>query len=579
MADDFRPRRWRSGLTLAGLSLMTLVLTVVGQIWPLAYGFPLPPVRAPALTEYANVHAYNLGTTTLTQQGVADPFQTMPLPLTGVIALPDGEGPFPLVVVLHGRHEGCHFAPEGQSQWPCAPGTETRFDVGFAALAQGLAEAGYGVLAPNLNAAFSETYGATDETRNDLADQRSPQIIDAHLTRLAEANEGQSIDFGIALAGQIDLSTIAIVGHSMGGGAAALSALSRQPNVSAAALAAGLGPVSALVLVSPTRSQPIEQRPEVYALPDVPSAVLVGGCDRDIFDLSSLYFFETASQAPSRTSLATSVLLLGANHNYFNGAISEDDYYRLADNAPLCNPQQSSQRLSRVAQEAFLSQYVQGFLNAVLKAPEHAEGLVKLGLAPDRAAPGKLFGQPVLTNLAMPANHRYAAFSAAVDPPDHAITDDLILEHCPGGAPCGGRPRPWPKFPAVLRVTWATDAARLRIPLATANMSGFDSLQLRLALDSSAPHSTAGTGLAVLLHDSAGQAVRVDIPPTTPALHQFEPDPAQGYSAVPVYPTALRIPLGQFYGIDLTTLTAVELVFDQAPQGTIYLATVEFVGG
>ena len=61
----------------------------------------------------------------------------MPYRLQGILAIPPGEGPFPVVVVLHGRHSGCHFADEPTpSQWPCPAGTETRFDQGFAYLAQ-----------------------------------------------------------------------------------------------------------------------------------------------------------------------------------------------------------------------------------------------------------------------------------------------------------------------------------------------------------------------------------------------------------------------------------------------------------
>jgi dTDP-4-amino-4,6-dideoxygalactose transaminase len=75
----------------------------------------------------------------------------MPVPLTGVIGLPAGDGPAPWVVLLHGRHGGCHFALNRPSQWPC---DDPAYDQGLAYLAQGLVEAGFGVIAPNLNAAL-----------------------------------------------------------------------------------------------------------------------------------------------------------------------------------------------------------------------------------------------------------------------------------------------------------------------------------------------------------------------------------------------------------------------------------------
>jgi dienelactone hydrolase len=477
-------------------------------------------------------------------------------------------------VILHGRHGGCHFDGQSPSQWPCPPGTETRYDLGLAYLAQALTEVGYGVLVPNLNAAFSDTFGATPTTRNTLADQRSQQIIEAHLTRLAAANRGEAVDFGVALTGRIDWTKLALVGHSMGGGAAALWALNRQHNRSVEAVSGGLGPVAALVLVSPTRSHPLARRPEAYHLADVPSVVLMGGCDRDIFDLSSLYYLETADQDPWRTTPAAAILLLGANHNFFNAAVGQDDYYRRPDNAALCNPQRSQQRLSRVAQENFLTQYTQDFLQAALN-PHHATAvLTRLGLNPDRAAPSQLYGLPVLTNLALPPTQRYTVFNASTDLVHYQPSPQLVLDRCTAFAPCGEGHRPLPPFPDRLHIRWQTPTESLRFPLDRADLSAFSSLQLRLALDTSPP--APPSSLAVILHDQTGQSVRVDIPPSTPALYRF--DPYLSPSTAPTYPTALRIPLAQFYGIDLTALTAVELAFDTAPEGKIALATVEFLG-
>lgn len=529
---------------------------------------------APELANWSLVQPYNLGETTLTQTGTS--FDTMPLTLTGAIALPPGKAPVPWVIVLHGRHAGCHFQPEATSQWPCAP--EPRFDLGFAYLAQSLAEAGYGVLVPNLNAAFSETYGANADNRNELADQRSGQIIDAHLTRLALAHQGNDAGFGVSLAGRVDLTRLAMVGHSMGGGAAALSTLQRLGGASAADLhsriVAGLGPIAALVLVSPTRSYPIAQRPEAYALPDVPTVVMAGGCDRDIFDLSSLYYVETARQQP-RTTPVLSLLLPGANHNYFNAAVAEDDYYRKPNNGPLCNPQRSRDRLSRVAQETFLSQYTQAFLRTVWAASDAAATHAVVGMAPHQVAPRELFGQSVFTALVSPNAQRYTVFQAE-DAPAIILTAGLNATFCEALTDCQPSSRPYPHFPALLTLGWETATELLQVPLESVNISRFTSLELHLAPDPAWPIPQGPPVFAVVLRDDQGGAARVEILSTLPALRQFEPDPTHGTTA-PLYPSALRIPLGQFAGVDLAALTSVELVFDQAPQGRLHLASIEFV--
>ncbi len=523
-----------------------------------------PPETAltPDLADFPLVRSYDLGMANLAQSGTD--VGTMPLALTGAIALPPGNSPIPWVMVLHGRHAGCHFQPEANSQWPCDP--EPRFDLGFAYLAQSLAEAGYGVLIPNLNAAFSETYGATADTRNVFADQRSGQIIDAHLTRLAQAHRGDTSGFGMPLTGRVDPTRLAMVGHSMGGGAAALSALQGR-------IVSGLSP-SALVLISPTRSYPIAQRPDAYQLPDVPTAVIAGGCDRDIFDLSSLYYVEMARQQ-LRTTPVVGILLSGANHNYFNAAVAEDDYYRRPNNGPLCNPQRSHDRLSRVAQEDFLAQYTQAFLRIVWSAPGDVD-LAEVGMAPDRVAPAELFGQSVLTALVSPNAQRYTVFEAE-NAPAAVLTAGLKATFCEPLTDCQQSSRPYPHFPTLLTLGWEAATESLQVPLEGVNLSDFTSLELRFAPDPSWSIPQGQPVFAVVLRDRQGGAARVEILSTVPALRQFEADPTHGNTA-PLYPSALRIPLGQFLGVDLAALTSVELVFDQAPQGKLHLASIDFVG-
>ena len=557
----FRPIRWIAQVALG------LTLALVCAVLP-AQSLAPPPTLTPDLADFPLVQSYNLGEVTISQQGVAAPFHTMPIPLTGAIAVPDGPGPFPWVLLLHGRHPGCHFADGDDSQWPCPPGTETRYDWGLAYLAQALAEAGYGVLVPNLNGAFADTHGATAANRSTLADQRSGQIIEAHLTRLEAAHRGEPGGFDLSLEGQVDDSKLAVVGHSMGGGAAALWASGRtQVNPAEKTLTP-----SALVLVAPTRSQPVSDRPDVFQLPDVPTAVLMGGCDRDIFDFSSLYYLETARQDSARTTPAIGVLLWGANHNFFNAAVAPDDYYRQPNHGDLCDPQRSAYRLSRVVQEDVLSQYIITFLQAVWSEPTDRHSLATLGLAPDRAAPSHLQGLSIATHLVLPTTHRCTVFNAETSPDQlPQPSPGLTLHRCPSFAACADRPRPYPKFPGVLVLDWATPAEQLHFPLPSVPINAFDSLELRLAMNANFTDSKVALGL--ILQDQQGKAVRVDIPVTAPALRQFSEKATSGHT----YPTALRVPLQQFHGVDLTALESLTIVFDQASPGRLYLSTIDFV--
>ncbi len=519
-----------------------------------------------------SVKAYDLGPISLDQQEESGVPSTIPVTLTGLLGLPPGTDPVPLVVLLHGRHRGCHFAAPAPSQWPCPVGQETRFDQGLAYLTDGLTRAGLAVLVPNLNGAFTDTHGAGPENRNRLADQRGQQLIDAHLKRLAIASHGGPNPFSQPLNGRLNWHQLALVGHSMGGGAAALSALNRQDQTSPKQIQQGLGAVAALVLVSPTRSHPLGDYPQAYQLADVPTVVMLGGCDRDILDYSSLYYLETAYRDQFRRTPVLGLMLLGANHNFFNTAIDYDDYYRWPNHASLCDPQRSDQRLSRVIQEQWLQHFLVEFLTMVLP-DQGSSGRSGLGLAPDRPAPDRIYDQPVLTNLVWPSRRRYTLFRAGDEASVYQPSPNLQVIPCGAFRPCDGRERS-PAFPTVLRLRWRQSDQELVFPLPPKDFRDFSSLQLRLAGVEELPPSSTSAPLGIVLRDRHGGAIRLDLPPTTTALSPLMRDPD---TSPFTYPSALRIPLAQFRGVDLATLSSLELRFDGMPQGSLDLAGIEFL--
>ncbi len=611
--DTITLPRWLRPLNPLGLGL-GLAITTAALGSP---GLTLadPPVPSPvARQDYPSLRAYDLGTVPLAQRGGPDLPPSLPIALTGLLGLPPETGPVPLVVLLHGRHRGCHFATPAPSQWPCPAGQETQFDWGLAYLAERLTRAGLAVLVPNLNGAFADTHGAREGTRNWLADQRSQQLIDAHLQRLAIASQTGPNPFDLPLQGRLNWRQLALVGHSMGGGAAALSALNRQGQTSPEAIHQGLGAVAALVLVSPTRSHPLVDHAQAYQLADVPTAVLLGGCDRDILDYSSLAYLENAYRDQARRTPVLGLMLLGANHNFFNAAVAYDDYYRWPSHPTRCDPQRSNQRLSRVVQEQWLQRFLVEFLTIALAPCNGTEGGqparldlatdsqcaqltdqgdggspsqpimprrqyppegASLGLAPDRPAPDRLYDQPVLTNLVWPTEQRYTLVTAGDAAFTYQPSPGLQVETCRAFRPCQGASRS-PAFPTVLRLRWQQPGQGLVFPFSPPDLRDFSSLQLRLAGLEALPPGTTSAPLGILLRDRHGGAVRLDLPPSTAALNPLPQDP----NHPPVtYPAALRLPLAQFRGVDLANLVSLELRFDGMPQGGLDLVEIEFLKG
>lgn len=537
------------------------------------------PDAAPPVVDSPRPQPYHWGTVTLRQRQVASQFATMPVPLTGFLALPtDREGPRPVVLVLHGRHGGCHYAdPPEASQWPCAAGQDIRYDAGFTYLVTALATAGYAVVAPNLNGAYTYTFGATAHNQNDLVDQRAPQLIAAHLDYLAAAQRGDPLPFPGTpdevevwqeLQGQLDLNQIAVVGHSLGGGAAALSGL------------AGVRTFAGLVLVAPTRSHPLPARAETFQLPDVPTAVLMGGCDRDIFDLSSAYFLEAA--ADRQTPIAA-LLVWGANHNYYSRAVAADDYLRQPNAPALCGPT-SPLRLSRTQQETLLVGYSRQFL-AALFDPNRGDSSLETvpGFAAHRSPPTTVAGVPVTTVLAVPAQRRQVLARATptglttVSGVTLRTSPHLAQIPCPAFQPCPPRPRRHPIFPSVVQLRSTAPESWLALSLGTAggDVRAFDALQVRLSGGDPTQGNvdSARGGLGVVLRDRHGYSARVDVPASAfgrpHPIHESSHPHGQW-----LYPGSIRVPLPQFGDLDRQHITQIELWLGTQ---SVYLHSVEWV--
>lgn len=156
---------------------------------------------ASATAEAAQVRNYDLGVVELPDSGPKGP---IPVRLWGAIGVPVGPGPYPLVVVAHGRHgDDCPRLAGNRFVWPCW-GRELRSDLGMRHLVEALAERGVAAIAPDLNAAF--TIGWNDRT-GERHEQSWPAVVDRTLAELGAAVDGGTGAFGLSVAGRVDLAT------------------------------------------------------------------------------------------------------------------------------------------------------------------------------------------------------------------------------------------------------------------------------------------------------------------------------------------------------------------------------------
>jgi uncharacterized lipoprotein YbaY len=532
----------------------------------------LPPTATPFVVKGPQAIEFDLGEVSIIQPQYSpdSKFYTMPLRLNGLIAMPEGAGPFPIVVLIHGRHGSCPVV-EGQDtlvqQWPCE--NEQPNYKGFDYLASALAAHGYLAMSINVNAAYTNGWG--EDTSGNV---RFPQIIDLYLASLAAANADQDVGFGVPLAGKVDLSKIAFVVHSQSGELTTSVIADRSVNTSTESIAQGFGPISNILYLAPVYGA------EAAAVPDVPLSVILPACDNDVSDLAGQKYYEAARTTPERQSFAAAVYLQGANHNFFNSILPDE-----AESSTRAGCE-AKNRLSADEQRAFLAQYAPDFMDAAFGVKPYPE---VAGLDPFLAAPDRLYGYRVLTSLALPTAQRRIVllptetnrfqnnFGGA-----NTIGGPLNVAYCETNQSC----LTWdvqPGQPDQLRLSWTGPDAvfSTTLPYAAQDLSHFEMLHLRALVDPTAflnapqlPQS-----FSVIVQDADGDISKVKVPAKTPALtyRPGAPDTKiYGWSGLAPM-SSIRIPLSAFDGVDLSRVNTIALALDGQPTGSILMADLEFL--
>ena len=540
---------------------------------------PAEPTTEPA-AELPLAVTYDLGDATVVQANFPEDsrFRNMPVRLNGVIAAPTGEGPYPVVVILHGTHPGCPVDEMGVDRWPCDPADEQANYSGFAYLVSELAARGYVALAPNINA--ENTFGFGEP----VSGERLAQLLDLHLNALKDAATGGENAFGVALSGVADVGRLTLIGHSRGGEMA--NYLTRQYGLGTAEGAAehGYGPVAGLLLVAPAHIL------QGSTGADVPLAVILSACDGDVIGQDGQVFYEAVRFQTDHT-WATTVLLEGANHNGFNTILGGDMIAHTG--RPGCQSP-----LTPEEQRQFLVDYAADFLTALFGAQDEATAAkARLGLDLAQPAPAELFGRAARIN-SLPASAdqlRLFAPGDEIELTTHlrggaTVAEGATLFFCPPGytveaelAACRRPNFVNPANPVMAIISWSGLAeVRFEMPTGQGEMGSYTTLTLRAALDplSELNPADSAQSFSVRLTDGHGATASVVVGPDEPALQyvsgEFTADETftPGLLDAIVQPTTVRVPLASFAGIDLNDVAEVALVFDQTASGTLFIADV-----
>lgn len=212
--------------------------------------------------------------------------------LNGITWMPEGEGPFPVVMIIHGNH-----------------GMEEYSDPGYEYLGNLLASRGYITVSVDEN--FINGSWAGDFRGKELPARA--WLLLKHLEQWRDWNNDPSHD----LSGKANLDEVAIIGHSRGGEAvpiaAAFNKLSHFPDDSRAAFDFNFG-IKSVIAIAPTDYR-YDRRVRIE---NVDFLGIQGSYDSDEDSFYGLRQLQRTDFTDSLFHLKTGVYLHGANHGQFN---------------------------------------------------------------------------------------------------------------------------------------------------------------------------------------------------------------------------------------------------------------------
>jgi dienelactone hydrolase len=205
----------------------------------------------------------------------------------GTLTLPDGPGPFPLAVFLHGQHTTCGDE-QGNATGPLeACAAPYRNDRGYLYLMEHLASHGMAVASVLAHEVNNRNGG------DEVGMRARGELVLATIDALAASEHGP----------RLDLTRIGLMGHSRGGEgvvtATAVNAERARPY-----------PLAGVVALAPTDFA----GRNVTAIPFL---ALAPYCDGDVYSLHALRQFDQSRYTDPGVA-KVQLLVMGANHNNYN---------------------------------------------------------------------------------------------------------------------------------------------------------------------------------------------------------------------------------------------------------------------
>lgn len=515
----------------------------------------------------------------------SDPSFPFPMEVRGSVHYPStlSAGPFPVLMLMHGRHETTYQTSNPSNtngNWPPAPGYQsiTSFQ-GYDYFATQMASHGYIVISISTNA-----INADDNSVGDYGMSARGVLMQHHLDLWNTWNTTGGAPFGTTFVGKLNMNNIGTMGHSRGGEGVVSNALLNR------SLGSPYGIKAVLTLA------PVDFLREI--LNDVAFMNMAPYCDGDVSDLQGVHYMDdtryntAADEAPKH-----SVLFMGADHNYFNTvwtpglypAGGSDDWWDTSD--PQCGSGPGNKRLTPAAQQAAFNAYASAFFRLYIGGETVFAPILEVNdLVPP--ASSMLDTNAVHVSYHAPfskrkdVNRTTVVGNATTNTLSGAVTTGGLVSSgiCGGGlgeASCGigggGDQEPHRGSSGTgglsqmdMRWNSASDFYQNVLPAADQNVTNYVYLQFRACENFNETSAGTAVNFSVQLIDALGNTSTQQVKNYT---HAFFYQPGTTFFELPkILYNTVKIPLSDFTGIDLTQVQKIKFLFNKTGAGAIMIA-------